>query len=208
MANSEKDNLDLEFQISQYLDGQLTGRQLAAFQRRLAEDANLAEQLRLYSALDEQLGDMEIPGLETADFDAQRSTIMANLERKVLLDGHRRPALVLRPIFYVPLAAAASIVLALTIGMKFFMSNLPVNPTGGEVADIRLIAPLPPTGLAEVQIALSGEDVIPPPPLPPPPTVVPLDDLPKGTVVVSVQATPVAAANNSSERSDIPFMQF
>ena len=122
--NNMADNQDnLEFLISQYLDGQLDDAQNAKFRRRLETDRELARELQRYTSLEKHLADMHAPELDEVDFDAQRASIMSSLERQVLLSPPRRSPIIFRPAFWVPLAAAAMVVLAVTVGLKFFQHN-------------------------------------------------------------------------------------
>lgn len=116
---------DPEFLLSQYLDGQLDARDEARMKRRLEEDPRLQEELRAYSALEERLGSLAEEEIDGVDYDLQRQSIMAALERRALLEGHGRGNLVLRPVFRVTAAAAA---LAIAIGAGLWIYSRQATP--------------------------------------------------------------------------------
>jgi anti-sigma factor RsiW len=86
---NEKDNL--EFLLSQYLDGQLEPQEMERMEDRLGGDLELRREFQRYAKLDEMLAEMRLPPeLAAVDFDVQRQEIMAALERKSLLAGRSR----------------------------------------------------------------------------------------------------------------------
>lgn len=167
------DNSDVEFLISQYLDRQLGPRERAEFEQRLEADAGLAEELRRYQALDAELAQFGDDELRAVDFASQRTSVMEALERQVLLAGSRRPMLILRPTFWVPVAAAAVVLLAVFIGGRF-LGNGPVGPVGpindgtgdGGLNFVASIVPPPavPQGAGVVEVTpVQMSEGVPPP---------------------------------------------
>lgn len=196
------DNTDLEFLISQYLDGQLEGRQFADFERRLAEDPLLAGELARYETLEGRLSAMSGGGLEKVDFQAQRASIMSALERKALLTPSRQRVLIFHPAFWGAVAAAASIVLAVFVGMKAWRPGTGPGPgpdsiVGPMVSSVIVPVSPPPRGEEIVQMAARqmgeelGPDVLPGP-------------LPVNTVIVSCSPP----AEDVQEQTDSPLMLF
>jgi anti-sigma factor RsiW len=124
MNQHERDNL--EFELSQYLDGELSGRRARRMERRLEEEPALREDLKKYAALGEQLDALartDVPGM---DYDWQRSEVVRMLERKRLLDARPRRTIFFRPVFWGAggaLAVAASVV----VGIMAWMSS-PAGP--------------------------------------------------------------------------------
>jgi len=120
--DQDKDNL--EFKLSQLLDGDLDPTEEALLLARLREDSDLARQLAGYKHLDEMLEDLAVaPELSRVDYDAQRSEIMAKLEKKALLTAPRRLSIV-RIAFSGALAAAATLLIVFGASM-FFRNNAP-----------------------------------------------------------------------------------
>jgi anti-sigma factor RsiW len=198
------DNTDLEFLINQYLDGQLEGRQLADFERRLAEDPALASELARYEALEGRLSAMSGGGLEKVDFQAQRASIMSALERKALLTPPRRSVLLFRPAFWGAVAAAASIMLAVFVGLKVWRPGN--GPGPGQDNTIIGTAPMVSSEIVPVSPPARGEEVVQmatkqmgkelgPDLLPAP------GPLPLGTVIVSC-SPPVEEAQEQLEQAD------
>jgi len=107
---------EIEFEMSQLLDGELSPEREAALRRRLGEDPALAEEYRLYKALD---GTLSPPGepLDEVDWDFQRESIRGVLEREALLtaSGSFWPGRVVRWAVTVTAAAAAIAILALAV---------------------------------------------------------------------------------------------
>ncbi len=122
--NGKKHNGDIEFLLTEYLDGNLDAAGKAELATRLESDAELRQELRRYTALNENL---QIPPqfddvLDEIDYDTQRAEIIAAVERKVLLEGLPRRRLLLRPTFRV-LAAAATVLLVFAVGAFVFRST-------------------------------------------------------------------------------------
>ncbi|MFB3891011.1 MAG: anti-sigma factor [Phycisphaerae bacterium] len=206
------DNKDPQFEISQYLDGQLEGRQLADFERRLAEDPALASELARWRALDERLAAMSGAGLENVDFQTQRASIMSALERKALLADQRRRVLVFRPAFWGAVAAAAAILLAVFVGMKVWQPSAGPGPIVGpaptpEVSTpvvLSVMQPDSPLARGEEVVQLAAQRTGPelsPEVLPAP------GPLPLNTVYVSC-SPPVENEQEQADMTVSPFMLF
>jgi len=151
-----QNHLDLEFQISQYLDGQLSRRQAAMFERRLQRDEALRRELRRYTALESELSAMGQAELQDVDYADQRAEIMSALERRQLLEVPLpRRRLVLRPVFAV-LAAAAVLVLVAGVAVRIFRSTAPPK-TVVQVAVLPM-GPAPSSDPAEVKVVLRQPD--------------------------------------------------
>lgn len=121
--NQEQDNL--EFKVSQYLDGQLSTEAAAELEELLGRDLNLRKELQQYASLNEMLQSLAMPAeLEEIDFAAQRQDIMATLERRALVRA--KPRWQLGIFVRGALAAAAVLVLALSAFIVF---------RGGEVSE-------------------------------------------------------------------------
>jgi anti-sigma factor RsiW len=117
----QDNNIDRDFQLSRYLDGDLDAAELDDLQRRLRDDADLRRTLEQYRALQQRLEDAP-----QADLAAQRGEIMASLERRALLGAQRRPR-ILR-LSLAGLAAAAAIAVAATVGLRLFEGTPPAGP--------------------------------------------------------------------------------
>ena len=166
MANQEKNNI--EFFLSQYLDGQLTPRQEQDLLGRLETDRDLAEQLRQYRALEEALPSVAAEALAGVDYAAQRSSIMDRLERKSLLQVPQRRVLVLRPRFWGAMAAAAAILLGVSFGWRWLDKGQVQGPVAlpDQVVAVKVLPTEPVTlGEAVVKVSLpqlSEADIVPP----------------------------------------------
>ena len=79
---------DIEYQLSQLLDGDLPAEQAKALLRRMESDPALADQFRRYRALEAGLGELA-EQMPAVDWEFQRESIRAALERESLL----KPAL-------------------------------------------------------------------------------------------------------------------
>lgn len=212
MAGPEKDNL--EYLISQYMDGQLTVRQEQGLRRRLEQDPALAEQWRQYQALDAQVSSVRAAALDAVDYAAQRSSIMGRLERKVLLEGPKRRVLVLRPAFWGAMAAAAAVVLGVSVGWRWLQpapvgSNAPPLAARNaplSVAQMRVVAPEAlAKGEAVVKVSLPRLDdqaVGPRPRLHSP------GRLPSGTVMVSIMPPMPSPDDRPAAMEPASFLRF
>jgi len=124
---------NLEFKLSQLLDGDLSPDEEAALLARLRDDDELSRTCAGYRRLDEMLGDLAAaPELADVDYDAQRADIMATLARRALLAKPQRRVL---PWMFGSVAAAAAVaVLALGATLFFKTSVITVDsPTDGLV---------------------------------------------------------------------------
>lgn len=200
MTSPMDDNL--EFQLSQYLDGQLPPAEAARLQQRLAEDSNLRDELRLYQSLERRLDALAADGPSEIDFRAQRQNILAALERKSLLTVRRRP-LVFRPVFITSFASAIAAAVLLLWGLGPLLTHATHAPAPQSAAQITvaLLPQAPPAGPTQAVIELRpmalGE--------------LPVDvghqelaqsDMPAGTVLMSVGQTVAADA------PQMPFMTY
>lgn len=175
----------LEFLLSQYIDGQLDQAGQEDLQRRLQADDELSEQLRQYERLDALLGETNPAGLAEADFHIQRSQIRSQLERDALLGHHRRR--VLRPVMYAVTSIAAAIVVAVSAWV-LTRSDAPVDRTGPgpNRAVVHLAGPdgqLAHAGMPLVSLAGTPADETGP-------AITPRTSLPRGTIVVNVAPHP------------------
>ena len=196
MTEDTRDNL--EFLISQYVDGQLSARQARKFEQRLAADADLREQARLYGALEQGLRDLGAELPET-DYSQQRAEIMGALERKLLLSA--APRRVFRPVFGV-LAAAAALAVAVSVAAWIFRGPGP-GPGGspnrgaeGPSVQVTLQAQPGKGGQAKtvevVFYSIEGQEI------PPAPSYsIPEEGTPSGTILVSVGPDPEAPDEES-----------
>jgi anti-sigma factor RsiW len=128
---------DIELELSRYADGRLSRRRARKLERRLATDPALREELRRYMALDGHLTAMADGGLAGVDYQAQRMRIVATLERRALLGSARRRPVVLRPVFWGSLAAAAALVAAVSVWVVTQRSARPTaEPGRGEIVSV------------------------------------------------------------------------
>ncbi len=176
---------DLDRLMQEYLDGTLEGRRLREFERRLEGDQSLRGELEAYSTLQTQIEaelDRDVPGV---DYDAMRADILAAVERKVIMQGPSRPHLLRWRPMAGGLAAAAAIVLAVSVYLVVSTPS-PTSP-GAEQASVSMVPAAPDRGgeefvsvsLAEPQwdqVVLSPEAAAADSP----------EDLPAGTVMVSI----------------------
>ncbi len=176
---NDKEQLDLEFQISQYLDGQLGDRQAAELEKRIQGDERLGRLMEQYAAVVSHVSGTPLDESKF-DFDEQKAGIMRAVERKMLLGGQkRRRMIVLRP--FVRMAAAAAAVMIVSVVAYHIFKSAPPPVEVVEVAVVRS-EPLPTGEIAmdmklmpmewdEVDLASEDEMLSP--------------KIPAGTVVVS-----------------------
>ena len=153
----------LEFEISQYLDGQLPRRRALALERRLRTDVALAETFRRYAAMEGRLSALGAAELAGVDYDEQRGQIMAALERKVLLAPPSR-VWRLRPVLGA-IAAAAAAVIAVTVGWWALGPGGPqpvvqaiILPAGPQpLGEVAMVVRYPRLEADELTLALDGE---------------------------------------------------
>ncbi|MFW5731845.1 MAG: hypothetical protein ACOCZU_01420 [Planctomycetota bacterium] len=175
---------DLDRLMQEYVDGTLEGRRLREFERRLENDESLRGELEAYSALARQIEaelDRDVPGV---DYEAMRADILAAVERKVIMQGPSHSRLLRWRPMVGGLAAAAAIVLAVSVWLV--VSTPSQTNAGVEQASVSMVPAAPEQGgeefvsvsLAEPQwdqVVLSPEAAFDSP-----------EDLPAGTVMVSV----------------------
>ncbi len=120
-------NQNLEYQLSQHLDGQLDAEVRAKLQKRLAEDPELSRQWQRYTELDCQLDALSGEPLPEIDFDEQRERIVAAVERKALLEGYpkRRWVIGTRSM---AVAAAAMLLMGVAIGLWSLWPGKVISP--------------------------------------------------------------------------------
>jgi len=186
--NDRNDKTDPEFLLSRYLDGDLDAAERAELELRLKADAALKDELRLYTALNEQLEAADQADLGEIDFDAQRAEIIARLERKVLLEGPPRRRSVVR-LGRGVLAAAAVLLIAASVAVRIFWPSAP--PAGSPEVTVRPVRPL--------QVAMAGAAMVSAGPVRPhagetmPPGAAPAT----GVVMVSVGSRSEISSNES-----------
>ena len=148
---NEKDNL--EFLLSQYLDGQLDPQEMERMEDRLGNDLELRRELQRYAKLDEMLGELRSPPeLEAADFDAQRREIMAALERKALLAGRPRFNVIRLTFAGVGALAAAAII---TVGTWLVIRTPPTVIGPSPMVRAGIVKPVS-SGQGPVVVSLAG----------------------------------------------------
>ncbi len=148
----EKDNL--EFLLSQYLDGQLDPREMERMEDRLGGDLELRRELQRYAKLDEMLGELRSPPeLEAVDFDAQRREIMAALDRKALLSGRPRFN-VIRMTFAGVGALAAAALIAVGAWLAF---HTPTVAPSDSVVRVEMVKPVS-SDQGQVVVSIAGPE--------------------------------------------------
>jgi len=177
----------VEWELSQYLDGQLSSRQAAALEKRLAQDPQLRQELQRYVALEEHLSAMGREELAGIDYESQRSQIMAALERKGLLAARPRRVLIFRPVFGV-LAAAAAVAIVATVALVLFGTKPPTQaPIAkaplGPAPMVAVAGMLAPPAQRETKVSVQYPQMVREE-LPPAQEEAPAD-IPPGTVAVS-----------------------
>jgi len=191
------DNLDWEFLLSRYLDGDLTEAEAESVRRRLESDASARRELAAYRALEGHLAAMGDAWTES-DYRAQRQAVGAEVRRR-LARGHAPARPWVLAAGWGSLAAAAAVVLALVA--SFFWASQP--PAGPIVSVVVRPAAEPAAGKAELAVASRPVDE----------SELPLAEfaprprgtaLPAGTVLVSVGGPPPGAA--AAAMSPFPFV--
>ena len=180
--NERNDNnkKDLEYLLSEHMDGQLDSHGEAELKRLLAQDAGMRELLRQYTTLDEQLQAWGADELEGIDYDAQRSEIMAAVRRRGQPRVWRR--LLLQPTTRLFAAAA---VLLITVSLAILIFRRPGLRIGPAEVVVSLLPEVPAgTGRPELAVRLSRMDVGDLALAPPQTTMA--GSIPPGTVVVSI----------------------
>ena len=163
---------DVEYRLSELIDGELPDDQADALRRELGRDADLAAEHRRYESLETALGELgrEMPEV---DWDLQRETIRGALEREALLGPARRawPARLIRWS-----AAAAAIVLAVLAGQWLLTGPAPephmqvawqAPAAAAGPAMARVLDPSwPPAARAELEVAYVQTEPATPPAAP------------------------------------------
>ncbi|HUU83375.1 MAG TPA: hypothetical protein VM243_07710 [Phycisphaerae bacterium] len=126
MMPSNDDNEQLEFLLSQYLDGDLDEATLAEVERRLATDAELAASLATLRRTNELI---RAWGGPVPEVDSDRF-VEESAVRREAEDAWRHRRRILR--LYAPLSAAAMILLAFTLHLAIRSPQL--DSTGRSVA--------------------------------------------------------------------------
>ena len=187
--NEQPNFNDVEFRLTQYLDGMLSPREVRALERQLAEDPALRAELHRYAALEERLASMgqELP--REMDLGSQRADIMSALERKGLLQERPRRLVILRPVFISSFAAvAAAVIIALSAWTYFHPTTVPDSgrkSPGGESQEamLTLVRPGPAESQAEMVVQRMDLSEIH---LSPPENELTMSDTPPGTAMASV----------------------
>jgi len=119
---------NIEFKLSQLLDGDLSPDEQDRLLARLRDDEELSRTYAGYRRLDAMLEDLIVaPELSQVDYDAQRADIIATLEKRSLL-AKPRPR-VIPWVYRGALAAAATVLLA--IGATMVFKTAMPDPTPG-----------------------------------------------------------------------------
>ena len=147
MRNPEQ---DIEFLISQYVDGLLDSRSACELERRLESDPDLRELSRRYIALRNVLKADDGDALAEIDYQSQREEIMAAVQRRALVEGPPARRVAPRPVFGA-LAAAAAILLVASVGLLLYTAG-PSHAPKATVA-IRSM-PTAPTGPGQVEVSV------------------------------------------------------
>ena len=154
MDRPEKDNL--EFELNQYLDGQVGGRRARRLERELQQDPELQGDLKKYAALDGMLSGLARTELAGVNYDSQRAEVVRLLERRRLLDRPQWRPVFLRPIFAV--GGGLAVAAALVVGIVAWMHSHPVGaPVTSPKVFAALVAPKA-APEAQVQVALPRLD--------------------------------------------------
>jgi negative regulator of sigma E activity len=142
---------ELEYSISQYLDGMLGELEAAALEDRLANDAEARAVLAEYRELNDSLKRaMPLPAFDFDALAARISGAVADEEiphRRMFIGTWRMPA---------AFAAAASLILAIGIAVKLYSPRKPVN-VNATVATVPVVDVTGPK--AEVAASAASVDV-------------------------------------------------
>jgi|GEM_PF-6070490 len=182
MNEPKRQNDDREFQLCEYLDGQLSHRQRRRIEKQLDQDEPLRDQLRQYAALDGLFGQLADQEVEGFDFARQRAEIVAAAERKALLGRRSHRPIYFRPVF-AGLAAAAS--LLMLVGAAVLLNRPGTVPASVSslAVSVRIVpAVMNAGGIPVVYMSMSpaaGQE------LPPEPRDIAKVFAPPGTVAVS-----------------------
>ena len=105
----------LEFELTQYLDGELSGAKKRRLEARLDKDESLRREIARYGALEGKLAELASVDIAPQWTQFQREQIITSLERRSLLSPRPRRRLVFRPAFLSALGAAAAVVMAVVM---------------------------------------------------------------------------------------------
>lgn len=142
---------DIEFELSQLLDGELSAERARELRQRMAGDPALAEQFRLYQSLQAGI-EAQADDLPAVDWNVQRESIRAALERDALLEMPVRiwPGRLMR--WAAAGAAAAAMIVAAAMLWSLFQA-----PPAGPQLDVVVAPPTaPPAGEAVVVAQVLG----------------------------------------------------
>lgn len=184
MMDPAQDRTDIEFQLTELLDGNLSPERKAALEARLDTDPALRETLRQYASLDRALGGL---GLDrpAVDFARQREEIVAAVEERASSGAGRWQRLVLKPALLAG-ALAATVLLAMSISLMIHAhmtgrgGDPSIDMAGVGSADSRVQVALVPAAPSPGQGVVHAESIRPKNP----PREV--DRIREGTVVVTV----------------------
>jgi anti-sigma factor RsiW len=137
---------DIEFELSQYLDGELSRRRARRLERRLEEDASLHATLQQYALLEGRLASLGEAGLAGADYDSQRAEIVRRLERQKLLSRPTRRTVFLRPVFALSAGGLAVAATILLVALLWRGGAGPVLPAAGAEVAVMVMQPAAPAG--------------------------------------------------------------
>lgn len=127
---------DLEFSITQYLDGSLSESERDALEARLAADAEARVMLDQHRKLDALLKDSTVPQIHWDKLATQISAAVAEVEIPVEQESRVRLRMPWVR-FGIPIALAASVLIAVGLAARFVRFTQPVNnPAGQAVAVI------------------------------------------------------------------------
>ena len=132
---------DIEQNVCELVDGLLPVEQAEEVRQRLAADPRLAEEHRLYQSLTSVLDEMAAEPMPLVDWELQRQTIQAAMERDALLTPSVSPwpRRLIRWSAAVTAAAAVFVALLLSRGLLIGPSAPPA-PGGLEVAWVLPVA--------------------------------------------------------------------
>ena len=138
---------DIEFQLSQLLDGRLDDQEAQALREKIAHDPALAEQYRQYQALEGKLG--AAGGEEmSVDWDLQRESIHATLERQSLL-ADKRDSVALRVFRWsAAIGAAAAVIAGIALTLHVVWPS-----SGGRSIQVVIVPPAAPTPATRPAVA-------------------------------------------------------
>ena len=196
MPNAEH---DMEFLITQYVDGLLDPSRAAELERKLEADPALREQLRLYESLQGLLMADDRKALSGIDYDGQREEVIAAVQRRALAERLPSRPVILRPMFRV-LAAAAAVLVVASVGLLVNRAGPRAEP---EVSVAMRSAAVSPAGRGELEVSMRRVD----PGMLAMSVLAPAAEgpLPSGTVVVSAGPQTTTPPNGTAD-GDVFFL--